>query len=64
MKNKKSIDICTDSEIRIQRFNQSCIENRIRLEKLCHQIERCQDFKIIECLQNYLSHFKRFQIEN
>lgn len=64
MKNKKSIDIFTNSEICIQRLNQSCIENRMRLEKLCQQIERCQDMTIIECIQDYLSQFKNRQIEN
>jgi hypothetical protein len=64
MKNKKFIDVCSDSENRIQLLNQSCIENRIRLEKLCQQIERCQDMMIIECVNDYLSHFKNCQIEN
>jgi hypothetical protein len=64
MKNKKSIDIYTNYEICIQRLNQSCIENRMRLEKLYQQIERCHDMTIIECIQDYMSHFKNRLIEN
>jgi hypothetical protein len=63
MKNTKSIDACADSEMRIQRFNQSCIENRMKLERLYQQIERCQDFSIINLLDDYLCQIKNCQIE-